>query len=224
MDQLALVENLERVLIDLYPNQGALERLLNHAKLTVTEFDFSGEYDAALNRCLRKAEGLNKIEDVVRAALRDYPNNDGLKGLADNFDLERPIATSIATSAEELRGFLVLLRRSRHLTRGQFNKLDAGLQRTFDLTTIAESRRQDEGALDQWDDLDQNLKICVRQLQLYHELLDASMKPTRRRVPGASDERVPLAELAADKITLLDAKLQLLDALTAVVQSAQDTD
>jgi hypothetical protein len=221
MAELGLVESVERVLIGLYRNIGALQRLLSHSELTITEFDFNGQYDAALNRCLEAIKDQGKLDSLVRAALRDYPDNVDLRGVADKFDLEKPIDANIAGSAERLNGFLVLLRRSRHLTRSEFNKLDAGLQRTVDLTTIAKGRRKEGDVLDKWDDLDLKLNMCVRQFQLYHELIDASVK---RRVPGAADERLPLAELAADKVTLLDAKLQLLDALIAVIQACQVTD
>jgi hypothetical protein len=221
MVELGLVESVERVLIGLYRNSGALERLLSHAKLTITEFDFNGQYDVVLNRCLEAVKGQGKLDEVVKSALRDYPDNVELRGLSDRFDLEMPINANIAKSAERLSGFLVLLRRSRHLTRNEFKKLDAGLQHTFDLTTIAESRRKDGDVQDQWDDIDQKLTLCVRQLQLYRELVDASVT---RRVPGAVDERLPLAELAADKATLIDAKQQLWGALADVIQACQVAD
>jgi hypothetical protein len=223
-DQVGLVETVERVLINLYSNRDTLERLVGNAQLDISKFNFDGDYRSALNRCLRQANDLGSMGDIIAAAKRDYPQNDALKRLADQLELERPIAAQIATLAAELRGFLLLLRRSRHLTRREFNELEAVLLRTLDLTKMAESDpRQGDNASDQWYDLDQNLRLCLRQFQLYKELVDASVESTRRRLPGASVEHVPLAELAADKSTLIDAKLQLFDSLTAAVQSYPGT-
>lgn len=223
-DQVGLVETVERVLINLYGDKDALERLVSNAQLDVSEFNLGGDYRSALNRCLRQAKDLGELSNIIAAARRDYPHNDALRRLADQLELERPIAAQIATLAAELHGFLLLLPRSRHLTRREFNELEARLLRTFDLAKMTEGDRRDgDIASDQWYDLDQNLRLCVRQFQLYRELVDASVEPTRRRLPGASGERVPLAELAADKSTLIDAKLQLFDSLTAVVQSCQGT-
>jgi hypothetical protein len=222
MDKVGLVESAERVLGDLYGDKDDLERLVDNAQLKTTEFNFDGNYRAVLNRCLRQARDLGRLNDIVQAARRDNPENAALKDLADKLAQLTPAAADIATSAKELQSFLPLLRGSRHLTRREFNELEAGLQRTFDLAATAESDRRDgDIASDQWHDLDQNLRFCVRQLQLYRELVDVSLNQARRRAPGATGERRPLGDLVADRLTLIDAKLQLFDALTGVVQSCE---
>lgn len=226
MEEMSLVESLERVLIGRYRDSDALERLLDHAKFDVKKFDLRGEYPSALNRSLRVVSDQNRLKDIILAALRDNANDVELLKLAEQCEFEgAPTATSIATLMVELREFLILLRRSRHLSRKELNKLDTGLQKMLNLTAMAENDRRDgDTTPDHWDDLSKTLRLCTDQLQLYRELIDESAKPRRERVPGVSDERLTLAEVAADKITLIDTKRQLLDELIMVVRSGQDID
>jgi hypothetical protein len=222
MTEVGLVESAERVLCDLYKDIPSLKRLLGNATLDLEQFEFAGDQRSVVNGCLRTVSGLEKVPEIIKAALRDYPDHDGLKGLSDKFELDRPLADNIAESVKNLSGFRVLLRRSRHLTRDELNRFDAALQKIFDLTELAEGRRDDgEASPGQWDELNRALQACLGQFQLYRELLDASAGRHRRRVPGAPYARFPLAEVAADKIALIEAKLNLCDSVNEVVRSWQ---
>lgn len=96
MDQVGRIESTERILVSLYRDHDALKRLLYNADLDASRFDFDGEYISVLNRSLRIAESQGRLDDVVRAAMRDYPNHDGLKRLSDKLELERSVAADIA--------------------------------------------------------------------------------------------------------------------------------
>jgi hypothetical protein len=225
MTEVGIVESTERVLYALYKGADDLERLLDHAELDVAEFDFKGEYPAVLNRCLRKVRGLEKLPDVIEAALRDHPDHVGLKGLLDSLEFEKPTADKIADLVKNLGGLRVRLRSSRHLTRDELNKFDDALQQIFDQTELAESSRKDgDAGSGQWDDLNRALETCLQRFQLYCELLDTSAKTPRRRIPGAPDLRLPLATVAEDRMTLIEAKLQLFDAVNEVVRSSRSAD
>lgn len=225
MTEVGIVESAESVLCPLYKDASSLKRLFDGAGLDVSTLEFAGDHRSVMNGCLRTARGQDKLTDVIKKALRDFPDHAGLKGLSDKFELERPITDNIVSSVKDLGGFRVLLRRSRHLTRDELNKFDAALQRVFDLTELAESRRKDGDANSgQWDDLSQAMETCLGRFQLYSEILDSSAKTPRRRFPGAPDMRFPLAEVADDRMTLIEAKLDLLDAVNDVVQSCRSTD
>jgi hypothetical protein len=225
MSEVGLVESAERALGDLYKDMPSLKRLLGNAALDLDQFEFVGDYRSALNGCLRTASGLEKLPDVIEAALRDYPGHQGLKGISDKFEWDRSTADNIAVLVKNLSGFRVLLRQSRHLTRDELNKFDAALQQIFDLTEFAESRGKGGDAdSGQWDDLNHALETCLGQFQLYRDVLDASTRSPRRRVPGAPYARLPLAEVADDKMTLIDAKLGLFDAVNEVVRSCRGAD
>lgn len=226
MDQVGIVESAERVLAGLYRDNAALQRLLTNARLDVDKFDFSGgDHLSVVNACLRLADRLGKLDAVIEAAKRDHEASDDLQGLADELELKRSPDSKIAIAVGELRGFSVLLRRSRHLSRNEFNKLDAELQKLLDMTAMSESDRRDaDTPRDQWDDLNKNLRLCVGQLQVYRELMDASAKRKHVRVPGTPEERVPLTEVAAERTALVDGKMKLFDALIAAVRACQDAD
>lgn len=225
MDQVGLIEKVERVLVKLYPDTGAFRRLAGNAKLNVPGLDFGGEYNSVLNDGLRRAEDQGKLDDILNAAMRDYEDNSDLLLLADDIKwTAKSPADRVATSAKELHAFLISLRGCRHLTRRELSKLDDKLQRTFELIETEESDRGNADAPGPWYDLDQNLQRCVGRLQLYRALLTASVKPARGRSPGAPEERRTLAEVAADESTLIDAKQDLYNALTSVVQSCRDLD
>lgn len=220
MSEAGLVEVAEGVLCVLYKDQSAIERLLSNAGLDLRHFEFSGEHVAMMNKCLRRAQGLGKLSDVIEAALRDNREHADLKGLLDKVDLERPIADKIGSLVQALGGFRVSLRQSRHLTRNELNEFDTILQNIFDRTELAESRPNDGDANPgQWDDLNRALPACLGQFQFYREVLEASVKSPQRRVSGAMHARIPLADVASDKLTLIEAKLGLLEALNEVLRA-----
>ncbi len=225
MSEMGPVETLERALCGLYEDQPALETLLDHAHLDVKQFEFSGNHQSMVNRCLRKAQGQGKLPDVIEAALRDNPEHTGLKGLLDKFNLERPIADQIPSLVKALGGFRVPLRQSRHLTRDQLNDFDATLQSIFDKTEAAEGKPNDGDANPgQWDELNRALLACLGQFQYYREVLDAAARSPRRRVSGALYTRIPLADVASEKMTVIGAKLDLLEALDEVVRACGRSD
>jgi len=228
MEQVSIVESAEGVLIVLYGDKAALERLLTNAGLAVAQFDLGDTKEISLpmlNRCLRIANDQGKLYQIFEAAIRDYPHKAELRALADRIEFYGDPATGIAISVRKLSGFLGPLRRSRHVSRSELNKLDSRLQKILDMTAMEESDRRDPDIpRDQWDDLNQNLRICAGQLQLYRELMDLLVKPRRVRMPGSPDERVPPTELVAERTGLIDAKMKLFEALLAVVRSGQDID
>ena len=222
MPQVTFIETMERAICRLYSNKAAFERLLYNAGMELPALDFDGNYNAAVSRCFRQAEGQpGKLGDIVEAALRDYKGNPELLSLAGK--LGRSLAVKAATSAEELRGFLDLLRECRHLTRRELSRLYDELRGTADVSAMEESDRGGADIADAWYDLGQKLQYCMGQVQLYRVLLAAAANPAHRRVPGGPVRRT-LAEVAADEATLIDYKLELFKALTVVVQSCQDLD
>lgn len=60
MDDVGLIERMERVLVELYPDKGALDTLLSHAEIKLPGLSTEGGYPAVLNRCLRMVESLRK--------------------------------------------------------------------------------------------------------------------------------------------------------------------
>jgi len=225
MAEMGLVESVERVLCRLYKDQVAFERLLSHAGLDLNQFEFSGDHQSMVNKCLRKAQGLGKLRDVIEAALRDNEEHADLKGLLDKFDFERPIADQVLSLVKALGGFRVPLRQSRHLTRSELIEFDAILQNIFDRTEIAESQPNDGDANSgRWDELNRALPACLGQFQFYREVLNASVRSPHRRVSGALYARIPLADVASDKMTLIGAKLDLLEALDEVLRACGRSD
>lgn len=225
MTEAGLVESTERVLCVLYKDQDALERLLENANLELKQFEFSGDHQSMVNKSLRKAKGLGKLPDVIEAALRDHEGHADLKGLLDKFNLERPIAEQILSMVKTLGGFRVRLRKSGHLTRVELNEFDATLQNIFARTEVTESQ-PDQGDTDrgQWDELNRALLTCLGQFQYYREVLDASARSPHRRVSGPLYTRIPLADVASDKMTLIGAKLDLLEALNGVMRTCARSD
>lgn len=220
MSEISLVESMERALCGLYKDQDAIERLLGNAMLDLNQFEFSGDHQSMVNRSLRKAQGLGKLSDVIETALRDHPGHADLTGLRDKFNFEKPIAEQIPSMVKDLGGFRARLRQSRHLTRDQLNEFDATLQNIFARTEVTETQHDGGGAdPGQWDELNRALLVCLGQFQYYRELLDASARSPRRHVSGALYTRIPLAEVAAEKMTLIQAKLDLLEALNEVIRA-----
>jgi hypothetical protein len=225
MAEVGLVESVERVLCLLYKDQAAIERLLDHARLDLNQFEFSGNHQSMVNKCLRKAQGLGKLPDVIEAALRDNEEHVDLKGLLDEFNLKIPIEDQILSLVKALGGFRVPLRQSRHLTRDELNEFDAILQKIFDKTEWAESKPNGGDANSgRWDELNRALPACLGQFQFYREVLNASVRSAHRRVPGALYTRIPLADVASDKMTLIGAKLDLLEALDEVLRACGRSD
>jgi hypothetical protein len=213
MAEVGHIEHMERLLAGLYTNSDTLQTLLSHALISLPSFNWGGEYSAVLNRCLCMVETLGRTDDLIAAAIRDHPNLLALQELADK---RKPLSTKIKTTTEEMLEFLVLLRHSRHLTRRELISLDDKIQATFDFIAMEELNRGDEDvASDVWHGLVEDLKLCVKQLQMYRELLADSVKPARGRT---------LAEASANKEILIDTRLRLFDALSAAVKACQDID
>ena len=225
MAEVGLVESVERVLCLLYKDQAAFERLLSHARLDLNQFEFSGDHQSMVNKCLRKAQGLGKLPDVIEAALRDNKEHADLRGLLDEIDFKRPIEDQILSLVKALGGFRVPLQQSRHLTRNELNEFNSILQNIFDKTEIVESKPNDGGANSgRWDELNRALPACLGQFQFYLEVLNASVRSPHRRVSGALYARIPLADVASDKMTLIGAKLDLLEALDEVLHACGRSD
>jgi hypothetical protein len=224
MDEVNLVESAERALSPYYQGERALKRLFGNAGVAVVGVDLAGGDLPELSAGLRHADGLHMLDKVIEAALRDHKDDAALIRLHDVLVPDRPTTTKITDLVGRLSGFQVLLRHSRHLARDEIEQFDAILQEIFDLTaTIGDSPLRDVGS-NRWPELQQALRNCLQHFQLYRELLDTSAKIPRWRVPGAPEVRLPLAEIAADRMALIDAKLQLFDAITEVVTFKQATD
>jgi hypothetical protein len=223
MDGINRVESAERALSPHYKGEDALQRLFGNAGVTVVGVDLTGGGLPQLSAGLRHADGLHMLDKVINAALRDHNDDAALIGLREALDEDRSATAKITDLVASLSGFQVRLRRSRHLARDEIEQFDAILQRIFDLTAIGDSPLRDVVS-NRWPELQQALRNCLQHFQLYRELLDASASIPRWRVPGAPEARLPLTEIAADRMALIDAKLQLFDAITEVVISKQAAD
>jgi hypothetical protein len=223
MDGMNPVERAERALSLHYEGKDALQRLFGNAGVPLVGVDLTGGGLPQLYAGLKHAYGLNMLDKVIDAALRDHNDDAALIGLREVLGADRPATAKITDLVATLSGFQVLLRRSRHLAREDIEQFDDILQRIFDLTAIGGSPLQDAGS-SRWPELQQALRNCLQHFQLYRELLDASASIPRWRVPGAPEARLPLTEIAADRMALIDAKLHLFDAITEVVISKQAAD
>jgi hypothetical protein len=220
MDEMTDVESAERALSPYYEGEAALKRLFGYAGVPLVGVDLTAGGLPQLSAGLRHADGLHMLHKVIKAALRDHIDDAVLISLYDALDADRPATAKITDLVASLSGYQVLLRRSRHLARDEIEQFDDILQRIFDLTAIGGSPLQDVGS-SRWPELQQALRNCLQHFQLYRELLDASASIPRWRVPGALEARLPLTEIATDRMALIDAKLQLFDAITEVVISKQ---
>jgi hypothetical protein len=223
MDGMGLVERAERALSIYYEKEDDLKRLFDNARVVVDSVDLTGGGVPKLNAGLRYAYKLNKLDSVIEAALRDHKDDLDLQELRDKLGIGVP--SRITALVASLSGFLVPLRQSRHLAHDEIEKFDAILQQIFDLTAIGRSSLPDDGVdSSHWPELQQALRNCLQHFQLYRELLEASARTPRWRVPGAPEARVPLSEMAADRMALIDAKLHVYDAVSEVVKARNVAD
>jgi hypothetical protein len=223
MDEMGFVERAERALSPYYEGEDALKRLFRYAKVPLIGVDLTGGGLPQLSAGLQHAYGLQMLDKVIDAALRDHGDDAALISLREALGADRPATAKITDLVASLSGFQVLLRRSCHLAGDEIEQFDDILQQIFDLTAIGGSPLQDVGS-SRWPEFQQALRNCLQNFQLYRELMDASASTPRWRVPGAPEARLPLTEIAADRMALIDAKLQLFDAITEVVISKQAAD
>jgi hypothetical protein len=145
----------------------------------------------------------------VRVAAADHRDDPEVQSLLDAFDdrldVDRRLAQAL--SSQDLRP--VALRRRGHLDQVAISRLDEALERISDLAEISAAPGTPEAVMS----LAQN---CIDALQLYTELLDQDALRARPRRLGEPVTTRPLNEVALDRQTLLDAKRQLADALSAL--------
>jgi nucleoside phosphorylase len=79
--QASALEELERLIAARYPTTAAIERLLSHSGIDPRMLDMSGAVLEVANRSLRVADGQGKLQDLISAMKRDFPNDPRLKPL-----------------------------------------------------------------------------------------------------------------------------------------------
>lgn len=77
------VEELERLVVARYPTAAAIERVLAHSDVDPRMLDMSGAVLVAAHRGIQAARDQGKLQHLIAAMQRDYPQDPELKHLSD---------------------------------------------------------------------------------------------------------------------------------------------
>jgi nucleoside phosphorylase len=77
----AALEELERLALARYPSTAAIERLLSHAGIDPRLLDTSGAVTVAAHRAVQAANDQGRLQHLISAMQRDYPDDPNLKSL-----------------------------------------------------------------------------------------------------------------------------------------------
>jgi hypothetical protein len=79
--QAGVLEELERLVVARYPSAAAIERLLDHSGIDPRMLDMSGAVRVVAHRGLQFANEQGRLQDLISAMRRDYPNDSKLNYL-----------------------------------------------------------------------------------------------------------------------------------------------
>ena len=79
--QAEALEELEGLVLARYPTAAAIERLLSHSGMDPRMLDMSGAVLVVAHRSLRTANEQGRLQDLISAMRRDYPDDPKLKSL-----------------------------------------------------------------------------------------------------------------------------------------------
>ena len=229
--EMSVGERIERALLAAFPGatRQAVERLATHAGLNVSQLPLDGSTADMVYTVVKSARSERERLDLVRAALRDLPVEEAasqLEMIREALEAPTRAAVQIEDARRDLAAHRVALRQPAHLSKSGLQELGENLQTLFDLmefqggSAAAGLDAEDAGDSGESSEGLEALADCVDALQVYKALLERVPR-TKRRVPGAEIAIRPLADVASDEVTLVDAKRQLATALTNMLRATR---